>query len=145
MSEKPENANEECVGPSAEAAGKASGCDGCPNQKACSTGAGKAVDPAVAIVKDRLSNIKHKVLVLSGKGGVGKSTVATQLAFAWAAKGYQVGLLDVDITGPSVPRMLGLQGQEVHKSATGWSPVYVDDNLGVMSIGFMLPNSDDGK
>lgn len=98
---------------------------------------------AVSDVKQRLAGVKHKLLVLSGKGGVGKSTVACQLAFALASKGYQVGLLDVDITGPSVPRMLGLLGQEVHQSAAGWSPVYVDDNLGVMSIGFMLPNADD--
>lgn len=140
---KPSNANEECVGPSSEKAGQVDGCAGCPNQKACASGAGKQVDPAVAEVRAKLANVKHKLLVLSGKGGVGKSTVATQMAFALAGKGYQVGLLDVDITGPSVPRMLGLQGQEVHQSASGWSPVYVDDNLGVMSIGFMLPNSDD--
>jgi Mrp family chromosome partitioning ATPase len=50
----------------------------------------------------------------------------------------QVGLLDIDICGPSLPRMLGLEGQEVHQSSSGWSPVYVSDNLGVMSIGFML-------
>lgn len=53
-----------------------------------------------------------------------------------------MGLLDVDICGPSVPRMLGLTGQEVHQSASGWSPVWVNDGLGVMSIGFMLPQQD---
>ena len=58
-------------------------------------------------------------------------------------QGKQVGLLDIDICGPSIPRMLGLEGHEVHQSASGWSPVYVDDNLGVMSIGFMLPSKDD--
>ena len=55
----------------------------------------------------------------------------------------QVGLLDIDICGPSVPRMLGLEGEEIHQSGSGWSPVYVEDNLGVMSIGFMLSNKDD--
>ena len=55
----------------------------------------------------------------------------------------QVGLLDIDICGPSIPRMLGLQGEEIHQSGAGWSPVYVEDNLAVMSIGFMLPNQDD--
>jgi Mrp family chromosome partitioning ATPase len=49
-----------------------------------------------------------------------------------------VGLLDIDICGPSLPRMLGLEGEEVHQSSAGWSPVYVTENLGVMSIGFML-------
>jgi Mrp family chromosome partitioning ATPase len=110
---------------------------------ACASGAASAPDPAIAFVSDRLSRIKHKILVLSGKGGVGKSTCAAQLAFTLAQQGKQVGLLDVDICGPSIPRMLGLLGHEVHQSASGWSPVYVDDNLGVMSIGFMLPSSDD--
>jgi Mrp family chromosome partitioning ATPase len=87
--------------------------------------------------------VKHTVLVLSGKGGVGKSTFSAQLAFTLAASGRSVGLLDIDICGPSIPRMLGLTAQRVHQSATGWSPVWVDDNLGVMSIGFMLPEQDD--
>ncbi|CAK4140884.1 unnamed protein product [Aphanomyces euteiches] len=132
-----------CVGTQSEQAGKAAGCAGCPNQSLCASGATKVPDPAIAHVKDHLSRVKHKILVLSGKGGVGKSTISCQLAFGLAQKGFQVGLLDVDITGPSVPRMLGLHGQEVHQSNDGWSPVYVDDNLGVMSIGFMLPNPDD--
>lgn len=92
---------------------------------------------------DKLSQVKHIILVLSGKGGVGKSTVSAQIAFTLASMNKQVGLLDVDICGPSIPRMLGLVGQEVHQSASGWSPVYVEDNLGVMSIGFMLPSNDD--
>ncbi len=54
-----------------------------------------------------------------------------------------MGLLDIDICGPSLPKMLGLEGEEVHQSGAGWSPVYLADNLGVMSIGFMLPNPDD--
>lgn len=95
------------------------------------------------LVAARLADVQHKIVVLSGKGGVGKSTVAAQLAFTLSAAGFNVGLLDVDITGPSVPRMLGLVGHTVHQSATGWSPVWVDDSLGVMSIGFMLPDQDD--
>jgi Mrp family chromosome partitioning ATPase len=139
----PENANEGCVGPSSDSAGTASACAGCPNQAACASGAGREEDDGPAAVAARLKGVKHIILVLSGKGGVGKSTVACQLAFALASRGADVGLLDVDICGPSVPRMLGLEGQEVHQSAAGWSPVYVHDNLGVMSIGFMLPGSDD--
>ena len=91
----------------------------------------------------RMARVKHKLLVLSGKGGVGKSTVSSQLSQELAARGHEVGLLDIDICGPSIPRMVGLEGQEIHQSASGWSPVYCEDNLGVMSIGFMLPNPDD--
>lgn len=65
------------------------------------------------------------MLVLSGKGGVGKSTTAAQLAFALAAQDLEVGLMDIDICGPSIPKMLGLEGEEVHQSGAGWSPVYV--------------------
>jgi len=140
----PADANEGCVGPTSEHAGKANACAGCPNQKVCASGEAKRVDPALAVVQDKLAQVKHKLVVLSGKGGVGKTTFACQLAFSLAQQhGLQVGLLDVDICGPSVPRVMGLNGQEVHQSAAGWSPVYVDDNLGVMSIGFMLPNQDD--
>lgn len=136
----PSNANETCVGPSSDNAGKASSCDGCPNQSACASGANK--QPEI-VGLDKLSQVKHIILVLSGKGGVGKSTVSAQIAFTLASMNKQVGLLDVDICGPSIPRMLGLVGHEVHQSASGWSPVYVEDNLGVMSIGFMLPSNDD--
>lgn len=131
-----------CVGPTSEEAGKADSCAGCPNQAACASGETKADNSAV-LIQNRMAAVKHKVLVLSGKGGVGKSTFAAQLAFSLALQGKQVGLLDIDICGPSVPRMLGLVGHEVHQSASGWSPVYVQDNLAVMSVGFMLPSKDD--
>ena len=65
------------------------------------------------LIAEKLAGVKHKVLVLSGKGGVGKSTFSAQLAFTLAAHGRSVGLLDVDICGPSIPRMLGLEGQTV--------------------------------
>mmetsp|Transcript_930 Transcript_930/g.1189 ORF Transcript_930/g.1189 Transcript_930/m.1189 type:complete len:353 (+) Transcript_930:2-1060(+) len=143
LPDKPSNSNKTCVGPTSEKAGKADTCKGCPNQSACASGATKLPDPSLKKIRARFETIGHTILVLSGKGGVGKSTVACQLAFTLASQGFQVGLLDVDICGPSVPQMLGLSGQEVHQSSSGWSPVYVRDNLGVMSIGFMLPGSDD--
>ena len=136
-----DNANDNCVGPSSEQAGKVSSCAGCPNQAICASGKGASSepDPDALQVRDRMANIKHKILVLSGEGGVGKSTMSAQLAFTLSSRGCQAGLLDIDICGPSIPRMLGMVGREVHQSASGWSPVYVEDNLGIMSIGFMLP------
>eukprot|EP00033_Pygsuia_biforma_P001192 GCRY01001354.1.p1 GENE.GCRY01001354.1~~GCRY01001354.1.p1 ORF type:complete len:279 (+),score=26.25 GCRY01001354.1:144-980(+) len=91
-------------------------------------------------VANRLAQIKHKILVLSGKGGVGKSTVSTQLALELAEKGFKVGLLDIDICGPSIPKMLGLEGQDIYQSSNGWEPQLTgkDNNLLVMSIGFLV-------
>lgn len=140
---RPSNAPASCVGPASAQAGHASSCAGCPNQSACAAGAGKQVDPAVAEVAERLKQVKHKLLVLSGKGGVGKSTFAAQLAWTLASRGFQVGILDIDITGPSVPRMLGVEAHEVRKSNFGWSPVYASENLGAMSVAFMLTDRND--
>jgi Mrp family chromosome partitioning ATPase len=134
MEAAPQDANETCVGPQSEQAGKASSCEGCPNQANCATGKSKEEDPAIAEIAARLSQVKHVVLVLSGKGGVGKSTVSSQLAFSLAASDRMVGLLDVDICGPSVPKMMGVENEEVHSSNQGWSPIFVDDNLCVMSV-----------
>lgn len=91
-----------------------------------------------------MKTVKHKVLVLSGKGGVGKSTFSAHLAHGLAEdEDTQVALLDIDICGPSIPRIMGVEGEQVHQSGSGWSPVYVEDNLGVMSVGFLLSSPDD--
>ena len=63
-------------------------------------------------VPDTMREIKYKIIVMSGKGGVGKTTVATNLAYTLALQGHQVGLLDIDITGPNVPKMLGIEGKK---------------------------------
>ena len=141
----PADAPADCPGgPAAPDAGRAAACAGCPNAAACAAGPGAAApDPGAAAVAAALARVRAVVLVLSGKGGVGKSTFAAQLAFSLAARGRAVGLLDVDICGPSIPRMLGLGGARVHAAASGWSPVWVNENLGVMSVGFMLPRDDD--
>ncbi|KAJ3219627.1 Nucleotide-binding protein 2 [Dinochytrium kinnereticum] len=93
-----------------------------------------------------VSNIKHIVLVLSGKGGVGKSTVTTELALSlWNNGEKKVGILDVDLTGPSMPRMLGIQSKQVHQGSSGWVPVWADEKgtIRCMSIGFLLKGKDD--
>jgi len=94
-------------------------------------------------VKERLRTIGQSILVLSGKGGVGKSTVAVNLAVALAEKGASVGLLDVDIHGPSIPGMCGLAGREVIARGESMIPVAFNENLSVMSVGFLLGGSDD--
>ena len=151
-SDAPAKANANCVGPQSEQAGKVSACEGCPNQSACSTGKFSSPEAVAAAqaeamrLKASLSNVSHVVLVLSGKGGVGKSTVAAQLCHELSHRGYAVGLLDVDLCGPSAPRMvLG----DAHSTATIqsrgdhiWTPVYARDNLAVMSIQFLLQDGD---
>jgi len=89
-----------------------------------------------------MQEIKQTILVLSGKGGVGKSTIATQLALSLVGLGSRVGLLDVDLCGPSIPKLVGLQGKDVKKCSEGWVPVYSDESkrFSVMSIGFLLPD-----
>jgi Mrp family chromosome partitioning ATPase len=91
----------------------------------------------------RMMLIRHKVLVLSGKGGVGKSTVAVNLATALAAAGRRVGLLDVDLHGPSIPSLLGLHYDPRPGSAGGIAPAPVRDDLWAMSIQFFLQEDDD--
>jgi len=94
------------------------------------------------LLASRLCRIRHKVVVLSGKGGVGKSTVAVNLAVALMMAGKRVGLLDVDIHGPSVPTMLGLEHEQLQGSADGLIPADVD-GLKVISMGFFLNDPDD--
>ncbi|MEW6363474.1 MAG: iron-sulfur cluster carrier protein MrpORP [Acidobacteriota bacterium] len=90
----------------------------------------------------RLCRIRHRIVVLSGKGGVGKSMLAVNLAVALKLAGRQVGLLDVDIHGPSVPTMLGLEGTNVHGADGEMIPVDLG-GLKVLSTGFFLRSQDD--
>ena len=90
-------------------------------------------------LKDRMGRIKHKIAVISGKGGVGKSTVTVNLAVAFAQMGKKVGVLDADIHGPSVPRLFGLEGQQVKTGPPGAFPVEGPLGIKVMSIDFFLP------
>jgi len=90
----------------------------------------------------RLAQIKHKIMVLSGKGGVGKSTVAVNIAVALAMEGKQVGILDVDFHGPSIPTLLKLNGKPVKAGDDGILPVDFVEGIKVMSIGFLMQEQD---
>lgn len=94
------------------------------------------------IIRKRLGRITHKILVLSGKGGVGKSTVAVNLAASLALAGHRTGLLDVDIHGPSIPTMLGIEGARAEAREGAIIPVEAA-GMKLISLGFFTDSSDD--
>jgi ATP-binding protein involved in chromosome partitioning len=94
-------------------------------------------------IRQRMARIGRKILVLSGKGGVGKSTVAVNLAISLSLAGKRTGLLDIDIHGPSVPKILNLEGKMVGGMPDAILPVELNANLKVMSIGFLLSSATD--
>lgn len=89
-----------------------------------------------------LRGVKNKIMVMSGKGGVGKSTVSANLAAFLADRGFKVGLLDADIHGPSIPKMFGIENTRPDVDENGLVPVPVSDNLKVMSVALLLESSD---
>ena len=119
--------------------GSAPKCQGCPYRQQCLQAAqstGPSIDEQV---KKKLENVKNIILILSGKGGVGKSTISSQIALGLSKKeDLQIGLLDVDICGPSIPRMMGLENEEIKQSPQGMLPVYKEQNLAIMSIGYLI-------
>jgi len=98
--------------------------------------------PADSEIAKRMKLVRRKIAILSGKGGVGKSTVAVNLAAALAWRGYQVGLLDADIHGPDVPKMLGVEGARIVGSKAGLIPVTGPLNIKVISMQFLLQTAD---
>ena len=93
-------------------------------------------------LKQNMSKIKHKILVLSNKGGVGKSSVAVNLACSLSEKGYKVGILDADLHGPSVAIMLGFEGKKLQGSLEGIIPMSVSSNLVAVSMASLIETSD---
>jgi len=89
-------------------------------------------------VTETLAKIKNRLLVFSGKGGVGKSTVSANLALAFAKKGLKVGLLDVDIHGPNLAKMMGVEDKKMEVSPEGIKAVNVNENLKLVSMSFLL-------
>ncbi|MGB2768244.1 MAG: Mrp/NBP35 family ATP-binding protein [Candidatus Zixiibacteriota bacterium] len=91
---------------------------------------------------ENIKNIRHKILVMSNKGGVGKSTIAVNLALGLAQKNMHVGLLDIDIHGPCIPNMLGLEGMPLVGDGKKIQPVAYTTNLKVVSMGFLISNKE---
>jgi len=124
-------------------------CEGCDKKSTCSGESCSLSEETIdqfmerMALEDQLKKIKHKILVLSGKGGVGKSTVSANLAISLALAGKKVGLLDVDIHGPSIPKLLHLENESLMSDGMHIIPAMIGDNLKVMSIGFMIENADE--
>ena len=104
----------------------------------------RAYDEEQLKIKARTSKIRHKIAVISGKGGVGKSTVTVNLAMAFAMHGHahSVGILDADITGPCVPKIIGLHGQRVQAGPAGIFPAMGPLGIKVLSMDFLLPSDE---
>lgn len=96
-----------------------------------------------ALVEKSLKKIKNKFIVMSGKGGVGKTSVSVNLAMGLASKGYKVGIMDVDLHGPDVPRMLGLKGMLTLNQNQKLSPMSYSENLQAVSVESLTQNKDD--
>ncbi|MEK6683396.1 MAG: P-loop NTPase [Nitrospirota bacterium] len=94
----------------------------------------------VTAVQTRMSRIKHKIAVMSGKGGVGKSSVTVNLAHCFAARGYKVGILDVDLSGPCIPKMMGIRDRALKITAEGALPAVGVNGIKVASMELMLPD-----
>ena len=93
-------------------------------------------------IMDNLARIKYKIIVMSGKGGVGKSTVAVNLALTLASKGHKVGVMDVDIHGSDVAKLLGVEDARLESTGEMIIPVPVNPNLSAMSMAFLLEDRD---
>jgi ATP-binding protein involved in chromosome partitioning len=115
-------------------------CDTCNESTSCSQQAKEA--HAQERLKLKLSHIQHRIMVMSGKGGVGKSTVSTNLAVGLSLDGFNVGLLDADIHGPNIPKMLGIESKPVIGSGMGMIPVEALPNLKVLSMAFFIGDRD---
>ncbi len=96
----------------------------------------------LGMIEERMSRVKHKIMIVSGKGGVGKSSITALLALGTALKGRRVGILDADIHGPSIPKILGLQSSQLLVSPMGIVPVKGPLNVKVVSTQFILPAED---
>ena len=93
-------------------------------------------------IQDTLRNIKHVIIVMSGKGGVGKSTVSSNLAMSLSMKGYKTGVMDIDITGPNIPKMFAVEDRQLEVENGKLIPVAIPPSLKLMSMAFLLQSKD---
>ncbi|EHP89624.1 Mrp/NBP35 family ATP-binding protein [Methanotorris formicicus] len=114
-------------------------CDTCSLKNTCPD-TKKIMEQQNAKIRENMKKIKHKIVILSGKGGVGKSTVTVNLASALNMVGKKVGVLDADIHGPNVPKMFGVEGLQPMASPAGIFPITTPQGIKTISIEYFLPN-----
>ncbi|MBD8976897.1 Mrp/NBP35 family ATP-binding protein [Veillonella magna] len=122
------------------ACGSSGGCSGCSSASTCGSAQQQPQDLTAKL--NPLSSVKHVIGVVSGKGGVGKSLVTSMLAISMARKGYKVGILDADITGPSIPKVFGVKGK-ARVDEAGMYPLPSKGGIDIMSVNLLLENETD--
>lgn len=130
---------QKCPSSSSGMAGKAESCKGCPNANIC---ANSKPDEDIPIIQDNLKMLKLIIAVISGKGGVGKSTISRNIAASITELGIKTVLLDLDLSGPSIPRLTGTEDVFIFSSDGRFEPIITADGIGVISIGH-LEHTDD--
>lgn len=120
---------------------KNSTCDTCSQTNKCSEKEKQAHEEKR--LEATMAQVKYKFMVLSGKGGVGKTSVAVNLAVTLVKEGYEVGIMDADIHGPNIPKMMGAEGERLVGGQDGFLPIPTVSGVKVMSIAFLLPSKDD--
>lgn len=113
-----------------------SSCDTCPTKEGCGT------KENCLIENNPYNQVKKVIAVMSGKGGVGKSTISVLIARTLKQQGYKVGILDADITGPSVPRLMNVKDKKVGSCDFGIIPVQSEEGIEVMSLNFLVENEE---
>lgn len=123
-----------------------SACDACSSKDSCTS------DPETCVtnerneqqqkIKNNLAAIKNRIAIVSGKGGVGKSTVTAGIALALAKNGYSVGVLDADVSGPNMPHLMGVESKKMEASGDGLIPVEAAYGIKVVSIESLIESSD---
>ncbi len=113
-------------------------CNTCPSGSTCTKD-----KESCTVENNPLNNVKNVIGVMSGKGGVGKSSISTLIAKELSKKGYSVGILDADITGPSIPRLLGVNKQRAVAIDQGLLPITNKDGIKVMSLNLLTDNEND--
>ncbi len=120
---------------------KLSTCEFCRDFETCKKSE-KGLKHNEWALSNRMAMIKRKIMVMSNKGGVGKSTVTTNLGVSLAEMGYKVGIADADIHGPNIPKMLGVEGGRLTDDENGINPLSINDNLKVVSLAFLIESPD---